>query len=270
MFKIGDFSKLTHVSIRMLRYYDEQDLLKPALVDEINLYRFYSAKQMGRLFRIVYFRDMGFGTVEIRNMLAAEDQETVFAMLADKHSEIEANLVSEEKKLMRLKDAMDKIGEERKTMDYQVELKSVPSYQVVSLREIIPHYDDEGMLWYKLSEYIKKEQLACSKTCFATYHDEGYKEENVDVEVVIETQEARASEGPIRYYLTDPIETAASILVPGEYTNIAPAFAYLGEWIEENGHSIVGNAREVQLHGPWDRENPDDYLTEIQVPVLML
>ncbi len=74
MFKIGDFSKLTHVSIRMLRYYDEQNLLKPALVDEISLYRYYSAKQMGRLFRIVYFRDLGFGTAEIHRLLTADDQ----------------------------------------------------------------------------------------------------------------------------------------------------------------------------------------------------
>ncbi len=29
MFKIGEFSKLTQVSIRMLRYYDEMDVFKP-------------------------------------------------------------------------------------------------------------------------------------------------------------------------------------------------------------------------------------------------
>ncbi len=178
--------------------------------------------------------------------------------------------MSEEEKLMRLKYAMNRIGEEKEDMEYKVELKSVPSYQVVSLREIIPQYEDEGMLWYKLDEYVKKEKLEVGSICYATYHDEGYKEENVDVEVVVEVIEPKENSGTFRYYRTDPLETTASLLVPGEYTNIAPAFAYLGEWIEEKGYSIAGNAREVQLHGPWDQENPDDYLTELQQPVKKL
>jgi len=45
MFKIGEFSKLTQVSIRMLRYYDETGLLKPAQIDQFTGYRSYSVDQ---------------------------------------------------------------------------------------------------------------------------------------------------------------------------------------------------------------------------------
>ena len=48
------------------------------------------------------------------------------------------------------------------------------------------------------------------------------------------------------------------------------AFAFLGEWIEENGYEITGLERQVQHHGPWDSDNPDDYLTEILFPVRKL
>lgn len=41
MFKIGEFSKLTQVSTRMLRYYDETGLLKPAKIDSLTGYRMY-------------------------------------------------------------------------------------------------------------------------------------------------------------------------------------------------------------------------------------
>lgn len=69
MFKIGDFSKLTLVSVRMLRYYDELGLLKPASIDRFSGYRYYSASQISRLNRIVKLRDMGFLVAEIAELL---------------------------------------------------------------------------------------------------------------------------------------------------------------------------------------------------------
>ena len=56
MFKIGEFSKLTQVSIRMLRYYDETGLLTPAKTDPWTGYRMYSAEQIPVLNRIIYLR----------------------------------------------------------------------------------------------------------------------------------------------------------------------------------------------------------------------
>lgn len=46
MFKIGDFSKLSSISIRMLRHYDKVELLQPVKVDEQSGYRYYSASQL--------------------------------------------------------------------------------------------------------------------------------------------------------------------------------------------------------------------------------
>ena len=69
---------------------------------------------------------------------------------------------------------------------------------------------------------------------------------------------------------TEPIEQAASILVPGDFSNIAPAYNFLGKWIEENGYTICGNARQLPLKGPCTESNPDDYLSEIQIPIKKL
>jgi hypothetical protein len=59
VFKIGDFSRLSLVSVKALRYYDELGLLKPARVDEFTGYRYYSASQLTRLNRILAMKDMG-------------------------------------------------------------------------------------------------------------------------------------------------------------------------------------------------------------------
>lgn len=89
IFKIGEFSKLTQVSIRMLRYYDETGLLKPAQIDKFSGYRLYSTEQIPTLNKIVFLRDIGFNVAEIG--VALNDWETDFItdQLENKRIEIE-------------------------------------------------------------------------------------------------------------------------------------------------------------------------------------
>ena len=74
MFKIGEFSKLTQVSIRMLRYYDEIGLLKPASIDLFTGYRMYSADQIPLLQKIILLRDTKFSTSEIKDMILTNEE----------------------------------------------------------------------------------------------------------------------------------------------------------------------------------------------------
>lgn len=60
MFKIGEFSRLSRVSVRMLRHYDQLGLLTPSQTDSFTGYRYYSANQLPRLNRILALRDLGF------------------------------------------------------------------------------------------------------------------------------------------------------------------------------------------------------------------
>ena len=74
MFRIGEFSKLVQVSIRMLRYYDEVGLLTPAEVDKWTGHRLYSVKQIPRLNKILYLRDSGLNVSEIALALTMDEQ----------------------------------------------------------------------------------------------------------------------------------------------------------------------------------------------------
>ena len=74
MFKIGEFSKLTQVSVRMLRYYDENGLLKPAQTDTFTNYRLYAALQIPTLNKIIFLRDLGFTVSEISIALGNWDK----------------------------------------------------------------------------------------------------------------------------------------------------------------------------------------------------
>ena len=61
MLKIGTFSKLSRLSIRMLRRYDELGLLQPVHTDPFTGYRYYREEQLTTAGRIAALRDMGFG-----------------------------------------------------------------------------------------------------------------------------------------------------------------------------------------------------------------
>ncbi|MDZ4875250.1 MAG: hypothetical protein CLLPBCKN_004646 [Chroococcidiopsis cubana SAG 39.79] len=67
MFKIGDFSKLSRVSIKALRLYDEMGLSKPIQVDQFTSYRYYCASQLPRLNRILALKDLGFSLLKFNS-----------------------------------------------------------------------------------------------------------------------------------------------------------------------------------------------------------
>src|ERR671918_253450 len=69
MFRIGEFSRITRVTIDTLRHYDELGLFKPAKVDPFTGYRYYTAKQLMPLNRILALKEMGFSLDEIARIL---------------------------------------------------------------------------------------------------------------------------------------------------------------------------------------------------------
>lgn len=96
MFRIGEFSKLTQVSVRMLRYYDETGILTPAEVDKWTGHRLYSVEQIPRLNKILYLRDSGLNVSEIALALT-KDEQSLLTQLDKKRMEIENAIQAEQK-----------------------------------------------------------------------------------------------------------------------------------------------------------------------------
>src|SRR5437868_10010490 len=103
MFKIGDFSRLSLVSVKALRYYDELGLLKPARVDESTGYRYYAASQLTRLNRILAMKDMGLSLEQIALLLDQElTPDQIRGMLRLKQVELRQQLVEGQARLVRI------------------------------------------------------------------------------------------------------------------------------------------------------------------------
>ena len=67
LYRIGEFSKLTGIPIRTLRYYDSIDLFKPSEVDLFTNYRYYKEEQVKDLELINELKEVGFTLEEIRD-----------------------------------------------------------------------------------------------------------------------------------------------------------------------------------------------------------
>ena len=114
MLKIGDFSSLSQVSIKTLRYYDERGLLSPAHIDADTGYRYYSAAQLSRLHRILALKDFGFSLEQIAKCL--EDNvtaEQMRGMLALRQAEQQARVEEERDRLSRLQSRIRLIEQRR-------------------------------------------------------------------------------------------------------------------------------------------------------------
>jgi DNA-binding transcriptional MerR regulator len=272
MFKIGEFSKLMQVSVRMLRYYDEAGLLKPAEIDRFTGYRFYSAAQIKQLQRIVFLRDSGFTVNEISAILKHRDDDFTLIQLDRKRDEAKAALDEERKKIAKIEAAISELKEGRQPIHYDVLIKNIPAYPVLSLRKRIPNYFGEGLLWEELTAQIEKEKLELPQSAlnFAVYHDLDYRETDVDVEVcAVVTSSGQYNRSPM-FRITEEVPSMACMMVYGSFRNIGPAFSAFAGWLNENQeYYMCGFNRQICHRGPWNEIKEENYLTEIQIPVAL-
>jgi DNA-binding transcriptional MerR regulator len=268
LFKIGEFSKMVRVSARMLRYYEQNGLLVPAEVDRFTGYRLYSAAQMPLLSRITQLRDMGFGVEEIKTLLPRFDDYAVLReALEQKNREVQASIAAEQDKLEKIAALCGQLEKERVNMVYDVELKSLPAEKVLSLREIIPAPDEEPALWEKLAAFVEANGISAAVCGYSIYHDEGFKESDVDVEIAVSVPKFGAEQGNFRYKELPAIPQAATIRFSGPYDGYNAAMEKLAEWIEQNGYAFDGSIRGLAIKSFANAASPEEFLTELQVPV---
>lgn len=268
MFRIGEFSRLTQVSVRMLRYYDQNGLLEPAETDRFTNYRLYSTEQIPVLNKIIFLRDSGFNVAEIAAALRQWDDGFITSVLDDKHREIEAEIRISQGKLAKIQQAKKDIQQEKIAIHYNFSIKSIPGCQVFSLRRVVPDYYAEGDLWKEMSAFAARHNIASPSQTFTIYHDPEYKETDVDIEVCAPVSQSREDAEGFTFRCTEPVPIMASTMVYGSFENIAGAYLAFAGWLQEHNQYRIGrHSRQIVHRGPWNEENPDRYLTEIQVPL---
>ena len=267
MLRIGMFSKLGMVTVKTLHHYDEMGLLAPAYIDGETGYRYYTTNQLFRLNEIVALRQMGFSIAEISAIVDGRD---IMEILEQRKTELENDAQKITDQLFRLNFYINQ-QKESYEMNYQAVVKEIPAYTVYSARYVLPNYAALNEIMPALGEKVGKANpgLKCVEPgyCFNVYLDGEYKDTDINVEIC-EAVVTKGKDGDGIVFKEIPAITAISVLHRGAYEKIGAAYAYAVSWAEQNGYQIAGNIRESYIDGIWNKDNVDDWLTEIQVPVV--
>lgn len=266
MFSIGEFSKINKVTTKTLRYYENIGLLKPGYVDQVNKYRYYTTQQLPKLHQIITLKQMGLSLNEIREVI--DKPEEIEKILVSKEQEILDLIKEEEYKLLRVRSYISNLKGEKDMKN--IIIKSLPKVKVASMRKIIKNYDE---LFHLCPNIMAKEmeRLECvcavPSYCFNIYHDGEYKDSNIDVEICEAILDLKEDSDILKFKEIDGIESAVCILHKGPYSALRETYSYVFDWIESNKYTVIDNPRESYIDGIWNKENEEDWLTEIQIPV---
>lgn len=269
MLRIGDFSKLSRISIRMLRHYDEIGLLIPRKVDHFTGYRYYAEDQLPQAQHIQVLKNMGFGLSAIGKILENyQDAHAMEQFLLIKRSELESQIKDIRQTLQLLDNTLNWLRKDGNLMDYNVTLKTIPKRYVASLRQIIPAYDSESILWEKMNREIAPlgVQPAVPGYGLAIFHDEGFKESGVDVEIQCCVQGKYQDTEHVVFKEVEPIQMA-SATYQGSYEQITRVNEAVAHWIYENGYEFNGASFCIYHVSPHDSKNPEELVTEVCYPV---
>ena len=130
MYKIGDLSRCTGLTVKTLRYWADIGLLVPDETDRFTGYRYYSASKLRDCIRIIALKELGFSLDEIRAF--ADSDKT--RLVESKTAELERSVRESEAKLRRLRELRSEL-EEGKNM-YDIVIKPAEGFRAVTDRRI--------------------------------------------------------------------------------------------------------------------------------------
>ena len=271
VFKIGDFSRLSLVSVKALRYYDELGLLKPAWVDAFTDYRYYSASQLTRLNRILALKDMGLSLEQIAQLLGKEPTpDQIRGMLRLKQVELRQQLVEGQARLVRIEAWLHAFEQEVTMPAYEVVLKKVVPLQVAQIHGIAPTMEQIGPtldhLFDEVMGYIRQQGATLVGPGITLYYNPEFHEHDIHIEACMAFEGALKSNEQVKVVELPVVETMASVIHHGSFSTLNQAYNAILKWIEANGYHINGPNRELNLE--YERGGDQSkFVTEVQFPV---
>ena len=264
---IGEFSKATSIPPKTLRFYHEKGLLIPAVIDRESGYRFYDQHCFERAKIITALKRLDFSLGEIAEILeqADDDQDILEHLESQKkriRQEVERNrtIIKQIDQIIVMEKESKKLSEE---LSNAVQEKETDSLLVAGIR-IKARYSDCGKVFGTLGRRIGR-QISGKAMCL--YYDGEYKEEDADFEPCFPISKAIDAEGISVHEI--PSTRCLSLIHEGSYDELGQSYAKLFDAARQRELTVQLPTREIYVKGPGMvfRGKPENYITEIQVPV---
>lgn len=263
LYRIGLFAQMNRITVKALRFYEEQGLLLPAKIDGESGYRYYTMSQMETLHRILALKEAGFTIEDMKHLDVSGDERS---FLLRKKNAILEKIAQLTLQLSRIDGYLMAGGN---SLAAPVMVKTIPETVCAVMRRRIDSYDALFDIMPELGGYMEEAGCVCAlpEYCFTQYLEPGFQEAQILVEVCEAVTEKKADRGSLRFR-TIPETRAACIYHKGSYRDFPKTYEVILRYIEENGYEICGNIRESYIDGVWNKDSEDEWLSEIQIPVV--
>ena len=262
---IGRFSKMTRLSVKALRLYDENGLLPPTYVDPSSGYRYYDLGQANRAEAVRILRSVDMPLDEIRAILETDDPELVHKQLVVHRERLAERLATQERTLAYLESLIQR---KEGIMPYDAQVTEATP-QLVAAAKVHTNLSkigaDISAGFGSLMMALGREGIAPSGAPLIVYHDVIDEETDGDIEICVPVNDAISGHADV-YSRELEGGSMATTVHHGPYEQIAPAYHTLTGWISEHGHDIIGPPREIYLNDP-QMVPPEELLTQVEFPI---
>ena len=261
---IGDFSRVTFLSVKTLRHYHRIGLLEPAEVDPVTGYRRYTNAQIPIAQVIRRFRDLDMPLDDIGSVLRAPDQVSRSELIAAHLTRLEETLADTQRAVASLRDLL-----EHPTIQGEIEHRRVPAAQAAAVTSIV----DIGDLpaWYQgaigeiVATLAAQDAVACGPIG-GIYANELFTEERGDATLFLPVTGDVRPVGRVRPISVSGAELAV-IIHNGSHDDLDRSYGALATYVTEHAVPVDGLIREYYLVGPQDTDDEAAWRTEIGWPI---
>lgn len=243
---IGRFSSLSRISVRMLRHYDAHGVLVPADIDASNGYRRYAPAQLSEAAAIRRLRDVGFGVSAIGALLAVRGTPAFDEALRAQRLDLAAAV---DDAVLRLR-LIDTLIQEPTMTDTQerAALTVLPAQTIVYLRDTVPDYAGEGLLWQRFLPALQEQGIVCGEPGGCIEHDDEFRESDVDESVFLPVPEGTAAAAPLGV-LSAPERRVVTATVAGPYPQaIGRAHELITAYVSAHGLELSRTPGDPATH----------------------
>ncbi|WP_298859876.1 MerR family transcriptional regulator [uncultured Gimesia sp.] len=265
MFSIGEFSKITGLTVKTLRFYHEQGVLDPSYIDGQTGYRYYADSKIETARVIALLRQLDFTLADITGILENNHDEADILDLLERQKQAIGNKLQEYRAISSsLDQIIIKEREAREVMKhatFEVEEKSVDSMLIAGVR-MKGRYSDCAKGFAQIGRHFGRQ--ICDKP-FLLHYDTEYKETDADFEACMPIRKGTSKDEISVRVL--PGGRCVALLHKGPYEELGQSYARILSYIQQKEFEIEIPSREVYIKGPGMifKGNPKKYLTEIQM-----
>lgn len=265
MFSIGEFSKITGLAVKTLRFYHERGIIVPARIEAGSGYRYYDQRNVETARAIVALRDFGFSLESIREILGSHSDEADILAHLERQKTLLKDRISQDRAIVTSIDQIILKESEARQMAHQephdIEVKEIPPMCVAGIR-MKGRYDECGKAFAKLGRSLGR-HIAGTPLCL--FYDAEYRDTDADFEPCMPVRRLVSVDGVHVREL--PSAMAITLLHRGPYSELGRSYERLIQYCKQHHYNPVTPNREVYLKGPGMifKGNPKKYVTEIQM-----